>query len=281
MRLSEFLVGVAGLGLMRHIFTGDDEAAAARMEEIRGILLSDQELYGLGVDAPTVDARAGYARWAETYDQPGNALISVEQPLVWAMLDELPPGDALDAACGTGRHTKHLVDLGHRVVGVDGSPEMLERARATVANAEFRDGDLTSLPVETSSVDLAVCALALEHVEDLAVAVAELARVVRPGGRIVLSDLHPSVQATGGAAYFQDATGGAGVVRGYSHLHGDYLRAFSTAGLSVEQCLEPALGPDEMAMYGPAAMFIPHANEAAFLGMPMALIWDLRTPAAQ
>lgn len=191
-RLGEFLVGVAGLGLIRHIFTGDDEAAAARMEEIRAILLSDEDLYDLAVDASTVDAKAGYARWAETYDQPGNPLISVEQPVVWAMLDEQPAGDALDAACGTGRHTKYLVDLGHRVVGVDGSPEMLERARAAAPGADFREGDLTSLPVETASVDLALCALALEHVEDLDTAVAELARAVRPGGRVILSDLHPS-----------------------------------------------------------------------------------------
>jgi len=277
-RLAEFLVGVAGLGLMRHIFTGDDEAAAARLAEIRAILLSDEDLYDLGVDASTVDAEAGYARWAETYDQPGNPLISVEQPVVWAMLDEQPAGDALDAACGTGRHTKHLVDLGHRVVGVDGSPEMLAKARAAVPNADFRDGDLTSLPVETSSVDLAVCALALEHVEDLDTAVAELARAVRPGGRVILSDLHPSAQTTGGAAYFQDATGGAGVVRGYSHRHGDYLRAFSKAGLTVDQCLEPEMGPDEVAMQGPAATFVPRAAQAAFLGVPMALIWDLRRP---
>lgn len=278
MRLGEFLVGVAGLGLMRHIFTGDDEAAAARMEEIRAVLLSDDDLYDLGIDASTVDPKAGYARWAETYDQPGNPLISVEQPVVWAMLDEQPAGDALDAACGTGRHAKHLVDLGHRVVGVDGSPEMLERARAAAPGTDFRDGDLTALPVETSSVDLAVCALALEHVEDLDAAVGELARVVRPGGRIILSDLHPSIRATGGAAYFQDAAGGGGVVRGYSHLHGDYLRAFSRAGLTVDQCLEPALGPDEVAMQGPAATFVPRAAQAAFLGQPMALIWDLHRP---
>jgi len=275
-RLGEFLVGVAGLGLIRRIFTGDDAAAAARMDEIRSIVSSHDELYALGIDASTVDAKAGYARWAETYDQPGNPLISVEQPIVWALLGEMAQGDALDAACGTGRHTRHLVELGHRVVGVDGSPEMLARARAAVPGADLRDGDLTSLPVETSSVDLAVCALALEHVEDLDAAVGELARTVRPGGRVILSDLHPSIRATGGAAYFQDAAGGGGVVRGYSHLHGDYLRAFSRAGLTVDQCLEPAMGPDEVAMQGPAATFVPRAAQAAFLGQPMALIWDLR-----
>lgn len=274
-RLGEFLTGVAGLGLIRHLFTGDDESAAARMAEIRSIVGSSDELYGLGVDTPVLDARSGYARWVETYDRPGNPLISVEQPLVWAILEHLPPGDALDAACGTGRHSKYLARLGHRVVGVDGSPEMLAKATAEVPDADFREGDLTALPVDDHSVDLAVCALALEHVSDLDKAVAELARVVRAGGRIVLSDLHPAAIAVGGAAYFQDARGGAGVVRGYRHLHGDYLIAFRRAGLVVEQCLEPLIGEAEVAMQGPAATFVPEAAHAAYFGLPMALVWEL------
>src|SRR5436305_10278168 len=154
-RLGEFLVGVAGLGLIRHAFTGDDAAATARMEEIRGIVESDDEAYVLGFDVPVMDARSGYARWAETYDRPGNPLISVEQALVWAIFDGLAPGDALDAACGTGRHARHLVDLGHQVVGVDGSPEMLAKAKADVPGADFREGGLTALPVDAATVDLA------------------------------------------------------------------------------------------------------------------------------
>lgn len=269
---------MAGLGLMRHMFDGDDDAAAARVEEIRGIVCGDDEVYDLGADVPVVDAGSGYARWAQTYDQPGNPLITVEQPVVWALLDQLPPGDALDAACGTGRHAGHLVELGHRVVGVDGSPEMLATASTSVPGCDLREGELTSLPLDAESVDLAVCALALEHVADLDAAISELARVVRPGGRLVLSDLHPIAIAVGGAAYFQDASGGAGVVRGYRHLHGDYLRAFQRSRLVVNECLEPAMGDDEVRMQGPASAFLPQAAEAAYLGLPMALIWDLRRP---
>jgi ubiquinone/menaquinone biosynthesis C-methylase UbiE len=275
LRLGEFLVAVEGVAMMRQLFEGDDQAAVARLRDIRGIVCDGGDLYDLGVDVPALDARSGYARWSETYDQPGNALISVEQPVVWSILDSLPPGEALDAGCGTGRHASHLVDLGHRVVGVDASPEMLDKARAAVPGAEFRAGDLTSLPVETASVHVAVCALAIEHVVELELVIAELARVVRPGGTVVLSDLHPTPRALGGAAYFQDASGGAGVVRGHRHLHGDYLRAFGKADLAVRQCLEPRFGKAEMAMQGPASTFIPEATEAAYLGMPAALVWDL------
>jgi ubiquinone/menaquinone biosynthesis C-methylase UbiE len=149
---------------------------------------------------------------------------------------------------------------------------MLEKARAALPQATFRAGDLSALPLEPASVDLVVCALALEHVADLGRAIAELSRVLRPGGHMVLSGLHPAAAALGGAAYFQDA---AGVVRGYGHLHGDYLSAFHQSQLVIRQCLEPRFGPAEAAMQGPAAQFIPDATATAYTGLPGALIWEL------
>ena len=274
LRLGEFLLGVEGIALMRHLFE-DDAMAAARIGEIARIVSGEDDVYQLGVDVPLVEVQPGYARWSETYDNAGNPLIELEQPVVWSIFDGVTPGAALDAACGTGRHTRRLVELGHNVVGVDGSPEMLDVAQGSVPKALFHEGDLCSLPLESASVDLVVCALALEHVADLSRAITELSRVLRSGGRMVLSDLHPAAVALGGVAYFQDAGGSAGVVRGYGHLHGDYLRAFKKVGLRVLQCLEPCFGPAEAAMQGPASSFIPQAAEAAYVGVPGALIWEL------
>jgi ubiquinone/menaquinone biosynthesis C-methylase UbiE len=152
---------------------------------------------------------------------------------------------------------------------------MLQKARAALPQATFHDGDLSALPLEPASVDLVVCALALEHVGDLGRAIAELSRVLRPGGHMVLSGLHPAAAALGGAAYFQDAAGGAGVVQGYGHLHGDYLNAFHQSQLVIRQCLEPRIGPAEAAMQGPATQFVPDATTAAYVGLPGALIWEL------
>jgi SAM-dependent methyltransferase len=280
-RLGEFLVGVEGVALMRGMFDRDDAAATARIEEIRHIVCDRGGAYDTTIDVEILDARSGYARWSESHDEPKRplsveqSLISVEEPEVWAIFEGLPPGDALDAACRTGRHARRLVELGHRVVGVDSSPEMVDKAAAVVPDAEFRRGELTSLPLESSSVDIAVCALALEHVAALDQAVEELARVVRPGGRVVLSDLHPIPRALGAATCFHYPRGGAGVVRSYRHLHGDYLRAFERAGLAVDQCLEPTFGPAEVLMQEPAATRIPDATDEAFLGLPAALVWDL------
>jgi ubiquinone/menaquinone biosynthesis C-methylase UbiE len=69
------------------------------------------------------------------------------------ILDSLPVGVALDAACGTGRHTAYLASLGHKVIGVDASPEMLALARQKVPEGEFHEAELHELPLPDDSVD--------------------------------------------------------------------------------------------------------------------------------
>jgi ubiquinone/menaquinone biosynthesis C-methylase UbiE len=67
--------------------------------------------------------------------------------VVWALMDALPPGPALDTARGTGRHARHLTDLGHEVVGIDLTPEMLEHARRAVPmRCSSRQTHATSRP---------------------------------------------------------------------------------------------------------------------------------------
>lgn len=275
-RLREFLVAVEGLALFRRLVEDDDETASTRIDEVRRIVgPEDEATFGLGTDVPELDPRAGYARWAATYDRPGNPLISIEQPVVWDLLDAMPPGRALDAACGTGRHTAHLFETGHEVTGVDGSPEMLKLARARVPEARLLEGDLRELPVDDGEFDLAVCGLALGHCQDLPTAVAEIGRAVRPGGSIVLSDLHPAMSVAGGQALFEAADGSLAFVREHVHLHGEYLDAFGEVGLDIVHCIEPRFGPEEASMQGMAAQFIPDATLAAFVGLPAALIWQL------
>jgi hypothetical protein len=64
----------------------------------RSLLDSAEEL-GDGVEARPITTREGYDRWAPFYDEPGNQLLDIEQPIVREILDSLPVGVALDAAC--------------------------------------------------------------------------------------------------------------------------------------------------------------------------------------
>jgi ubiquinone/menaquinone biosynthesis C-methylase UbiE len=90
--------------------------------------------------------------------------------------------------------------MGHRVTGIDPSPEMLEVARTKGLPATFVPGSFDPLPLPDDSVDLVTCALALTHVSDLGPPIAEMARIVRHCGRVVLSDVRPTATVTGGQA---------------------------------------------------------------------------------
>jgi len=216
-RLEEVLLGVEGGALLRRVVDGDDDFVAERVAAIRRLAELVEGGRSKAVAVPELDVEDGYAAWAPIYDEMPNALIRAEQPLVDEALAEVRAGRALDAACGTGRHAARLVASGHRTVGVDRSAAMLAIARRKVPQADFRIGDLTRLPLEDGSVDVAVCALALTHLPDPEPAIAELARVVRPDGTIVLADAHPAFVQLQGQALFPREDGFA-FVRNYPHL---------------------------------------------------------------
>jgi SAM-dependent methyltransferase len=99
----------------------------------------------------------------------------------------LDPGAlVVDVGCGLGVGAR-FVPPGQRYVGLDLSPMSVERARHLVPDAEFRLGSMPSLPVADREADLAVCLEVFEHLPDDAAAVAELARIVRPGGYALVS----------------------------------------------------------------------------------------------
>lgn len=148
------------------------------------------------------NAQEGYARWAAYYDLERNPLIAVEDPLVDTILHDLDVDTALDVAAGTGRLALKLARMGLQVTAIDPSSEMLSVARdrayrqgldVTLHSGSFEEG----LPFEPGAFDLATCALALCHVPDLYGAVRELARVVRGGGYVLITDFHPEGVAIG------------------------------------------------------------------------------------
>lgn len=96
---------------------------------------------------------------------------------------------ALDSGSGTGSLAAALAPLVGKVVGTDTNLEYLAAARALgLANAEFVEGDATKLPFEYGRFDVSGCVRLLHHVRRPELAVSELARVTRPGGRILIAD---------------------------------------------------------------------------------------------
>jgi ubiquinone/menaquinone biosynthesis C-methylase UbiE len=100
---------------------------------------------------------------------------------------QLPCEAFLDAGCGDGRYLAALAaELPARRAGTDISERILETARQRV-DADFRQGSLEALPFADGEFDLVLCTQVIEHVPDADGAIAELARVLRPGGALVIS----------------------------------------------------------------------------------------------
>jgi ubiquinone/menaquinone biosynthesis C-methylase UbiE len=293
-----YLLGLEGIALLRAFSGGyDRDFTVARLREIQALLDSVEEL-GDGVEARPMTTREGYARWAPSYDEPGNQLLEREQPIVREILAGLPVGIALDAACGTGRHTAYLASLGHEVIGVDTSPEMLARAREKVPEGEFHEADVYDVPLPADSVDLVVCAIALSHVPDLARALAEFVRVLRPDGHLVISDSRGLIGDIGLPLTRTAPDGEFVYMPVWGRLASDYLAAALPLGLQVRRCEEPRrpsplvaddgtdLFDDETPKHVPGDLpniwalhrYAPAATNAAYQGTPTAIIWHFQLP---
>ena len=293
-----YLLGVEGIALLRG-FTGefDREFVESRIAEVRR-LLDDESLADAAVEVDRVNTVDGYRVWSRTYDEGHNTAFDFDEPTIGEIIDRVPAGVALDAACGTGRWAGALTARRHRVIGVDSSPDMLERARARVPEGDFRLGDLHQLPVGDGEVDLIVCALALTHLPALDPVLAEFARALRPGGHLVISDIHPEWILRGGIPTLRSPDGRPGRLPAHRHLVGDYLRAALGAGLQLRHCEEPrpaptafsdppdaatpstTLGPWELWPWVLADL-APGAVRAANAGIPAEIIWHFQASPAE
>ena len=106
----------------------------------------------------------------------------------------LPPADVADIACGEGYLSVESAQWARRVIGIDRSADVLKRAKALaerrgVENITWKRGDMEKLPLPDASVDIALLSQALHHASNPSRAVAEAARILRPGGRVVALDL--------------------------------------------------------------------------------------------
>jgi demethylmenaquinone methyltransferase / 2-methoxy-6-polyprenyl-1,4-benzoquinol methylase len=139
-----------------------------------------------GTLAPAA-VEAMFDRISPVYD-PMNRLMTAGLDRRWrrlAVRAVVTPGDrVLDACCGTGDLALEAEKAGGRVTGLDFSERMLERARRKSAGVEWVRGDLLALPFEGGSFDAVTVGFGIRNVADLDAGLRELARVLRPGGRL-------------------------------------------------------------------------------------------------
>ena len=220
--------------------------------------------------------RSGYDRWAVIYDREANPLIGLEESVVREALGDVARLTVLDLGCGTGRHAVWLASAGATVTGIDFSEGMLEEARRKpeAGTVRFLAHDLHQpLPFAAGSFDLVVSGLVLEHLGDLDRFFGEARRVLRPGGRAVVSAMHPAMFLKGVQARFTDPESGEKVQPGsFAHSIGEFVMASVRAGFALE-------GVDERAPDADFAARYPRAEK--YVDWPMLVVLRLRASAPE
>lgn len=212
------------------------------------------------------------ANWARFARTPGfdDAHDNVNRPVLQELLPA-PGRRTLDLACGEGRLSRLLRSLGHTVVGADASPSMVRLAAAhgDRAPAVLADGGM--LPFADEAFDLVVAYMCLHDFDEMPRAVAEIARVLQPSGRLCLAIPHPINSAglfpskdpdapfviSGSyleASRTRDTIQRGGIQLTFHSEHrplGAYARALESAGLLIEALREAAPG-DELVARDPS-----------------------------
>jgi len=138
----------------------------------------------------TMDNKQYFDEVADQWDTMRESFFPESVRAVALAAAGVKPGDvAADLGAGSGFITEALFEAGAHVIAVDQSQHMLDVMQQKFGSGDYRLGDADNLPMEDAAVDHAFANMYLHHVEHPAQAIAEMARILRPGGKLVISDL--------------------------------------------------------------------------------------------
>ncbi len=176
--------------------------------------------------------------------------------------------DVLDVGCGEGRFCRMLGKRGAKVVGIDPTAELIAEARRLQPDATFHEAKAEHLPVAAASMDLLVSYLSLLDIPDYGEAIAEMKRVLKPGGRVIVANQNGFATASSKYwardehnnklhwtmdNYLQERpvkAEWAGIsVTNWHRPMSAYLQAFLASGFTLEHFNEPAPKPEVLAKH--------------------------------
>jgi malonyl-CoA O-methyltransferase len=187
----------------------------------------------------------GYDHWASTYERESNPLILLEENVTLELVGDVQGQRILDIGCGTGRYCVLLAERGATVVGLDPSQGMLEQAKQKVTTTcffELHHGTIETTDFPTDHFDLVVSALTMSHLPELEPTLSEAVRVLKSGGCLVISDIHPYWPVSGhNYTEFFDETGQEYRIPEYSHLVEEYWYLLNRLSMRLEDIREPKI----------------------------------------
>jgi malonyl-CoA O-methyltransferase len=184
--------------------------------------------------------RQAYQEWAATYDSARNLTRDLDEQVMLTVLGDLRFESVLEIGCGTGKNTALLACLARKVHAIDYATAMIARAKekSSFDNVIFTVADIRQTwPCPDRAANLVTCNLVLEHIEDLSFICAEAARVLRTGGQLFISELHPFRQYLGSRAQFgRDHE--TRTIEAFVHNVTDFTDAAAQNGFSVQSIKE-------------------------------------------
>jgi malonyl-CoA O-methyltransferase len=247
-------------------------------------MLLDRLINRLNNRVTTLHPRLAYQAWAKTYDQrENNALLNAEERTFVPLLEsvQVEGKNVIDFGCGTGRHLFRCCGKNaHSIVGVDFSHEMLMYALRKSLSTEqiiLLESSVESLPFHDAQFDVGISTLVLSHCPSLSVPVAEMARVLRPGATLLVSDWHPENDRRGWKRIFDvpsaDGKKSRYAAKSYRHSLQEYREQFAKHGFVVEQLQEPVIDKSLEPMFQRTNMMKVFHQ---YSGCPIAVVFALR-----
>lgn len=170
------------------------DAVSSELDGAEAFAADDQRLAAVLLERRGSGTRGFFGQIGGEWDRVRQELFG--RDITPEALLALLPGDwtVADLGCGTGDVAGRIAPHVSRVVAIDREPAMLEAARRRLAgftNVDFVEGDLYDLPLRDASIDAAVVSLVFHHLADPARAMTEIARVLKPGGKLLVIDMMP------------------------------------------------------------------------------------------
>jgi ubiquinone/menaquinone biosynthesis C-methylase UbiE len=198
----------------------------------------------------SLSPQSAYQLWAQHYDSSINPLLALEERRLAPQLTGFSGKDVVDLGCGTGRWLRKIEALHPRsLTGLDLSSAMLDQARFKCSpSTRLLQSDCTGTPLHARCADRVLASFLLSYLPDLAAFAHESARILRPRGVLLVSDLHPNTISYGWRRTFR-AAGSVFEIETHRYTLAHLIETMERSGLHLNHIAEWTFGPHEAAIF--------------------------------